>query len=705
MSDPLDDDARFLRHVGPARGRDFARLGVRTIRDLLYAFPRDMSDRSSLHRIADCPEGEASTVLASAVAVSERSIPRRGGKGGRLKITTAELSDDSGKFLEVSWFNQPWLKGKMLRRRMLVHGKGHWRGARLVMDHPLYQIVPEEDAQAREAVGGFARVVPIYPCAGGLTQSIWRTIMTRTVELYLSGLEEPLPVEMVARLDLPGIGEAIRNLHFPGDAAAWRRARLRLAWDECLFFHLTLLAARRHALLDLPGRQFRIGPELDNRIRRLFPFRLTPGQDRAIREITRDMESPLPMQRLLQGDVGCGKTAVAAYALLAAVANRAQACIMAPTSLLARQHFDTFERILANSSNARVRMNILTGGMPAAERALVVERLANGGIDIVCATHSAIGGSVAFRDLGLVVIDEQHKFGVRQRYDLVRKGVRPDTLIMTATPIPRSLALSVYGDLDLSVIDTLPPGRKPVRTLLFPQSRREQAWEAVRNELRRGRQAFVVCPLVGEGEERLDVKSAEAVLEGAAKGKLAGFRLAQLNGRMARGEQERIMDDFRSGRIDALVSTIVVEVGVDVPNATVILVEQAERFGLAQLHQLRGRVGRGTEPGICILLSDAREGEAGARLAALLAHADGFAIAEADLAIRGPGEFVGARQHGWSGLRLVDPARDIDLLREAREEALRLLEVDPDLVRREHLFLRRELVRRYGKLWDRAAGL
>ena len=703
MADPLDDSVQFLRHAGPARSRDFAKLGIQTIRDLLYAFPRDMSDRSGLRRIADCHEGEASTVLASAVAVSERSIPHRNGKGGSLKITIAELSDGSGKFLEASWFNQPWLRDKLLSSRILVHGQGHWHGIKLVMEHPLYEIVPEEDARAREVARGFARIVPVYPCTGGLTQPIWRKIITEALETRLSGLEEPLPAGMPARLGIPGIGEAIRNLHFPEDAASWHQARRRLAWDECLFLQLTLLAARRHALLDLPGRQFRIGPELDNRIRRLYPFRLTPGQDRAIREISRDMQSPLPMQRLLQGDVGCGKTAVAAYALLAAVANRAQACIMAPTALLARQHFDTFGHILANSPNARVRMGILIGGMPAVERTLAEERLANGGIDIVCATHSAIGDGVAFRDLGLVVIDEQHKFGVRQRFDMVRKGVRPDTLVMTATPIPRSLALSVYGDLDCSVIDTPPPGRKPVKTLQFPQSQRGMAWEIVRGELRRGRQAFIVCPLVEENEE-LDLKSAAAVLENAAKGELAGFRLAPLNGRMDRGEQNRIMDDFRAGRIDALVGTIVVEVGVDVPNATVMLVEQAERFGLAQLHQLRGRVGRGAEQGTFVMLSDAREGEAGARLAALIANADGFAVAEADLAIRGPGEFTGVRQHGWTGLRLVDLARDIGLLREAREEASRLLEADPALAAKEHLPLRRELVRRYGRQWDRVAG-
>jgi ATP-dependent DNA helicase RecG len=376
---------------------------------------------------------------------------------------------------------------------------------------------------------------------------------------------------------------------------------------------------------------------------------------------------------------------------------------MAPTSLLARQHFETFGAILANSPNARVRMGLLTGGLPAAEREVVLERLATGNLDIVCATHTAIGGQTAFRDLGLVVIDEQHKFGVRQRVELTRKGVRPDTLVMTATPIPRSLALSVYGDLDVSVIDSPPPGRKPVQSHWLSQSRQEPAWEMVCGELRQGRQAFVVCPLVEESED-LDLKSAAEVFRELSRGRLKDFRSALLHGRMGRDEQGRIMADFRAGRVDVLVGTTVVEVGVDVPNATIMLVEQAERFGLAQLHQLRGRVGRGAEPGIFIMLSDAREGDAGQRLAALLANADGFAIAEADLRLRGPGQLTGARQHGWSGLPLVDLTRDLALLEDARGEAERMLAADPGLTRKEHIPLHRELIRRHGKQWDRLAG-
>ena len=705
MPSPLDDSIQFLKHVGPSRVEDFARLGVHTVRDLIWTFPRDLSDRSHMHSIAGAPEDTPVTIVAGAVSVTERGIGRRRwrsptGRKPPTSITTVEFTDGSGGLLEVVWFNQPWLKDKLAGARVLLHGKAQRKGDRLHMDHPLYEVVPEN---APVSTLNFGRIVPIYPCTGSLNQALWRRVMAFALDSRLEYLEDPLGQELAARKDFPDLQRAVRAMHFPESPEDAQRARRRLAWDECFYLQVAVLAARRHALHDLPGRAFQIGPELDNRIRRLFPFRLTPAQDRAAREVARDMRSPLPMQRLLQGDVGSGKTAVAAYALLAAVANKAQACIMAPTSLLARQHHETFTRFLSNSPNARVRIGVLVGGMAAAERRTVLDRLANGTLDIVAATHSAIGDNVVFRDLGLVVIDEQHKFGVRQRFELARKGVRPDLLVMTATPIPRSLALSVYGDLDLSVIDELPPGRKPVKTTWVSREKPDEAWELMRRELSRGRQAFIVCPLVEESEDS-DLRSAEEMYRELTAGELKGFRLEILHGRMKRPEQQEVMQRFREGRIDAIVSTIVIEVGVDVPNSTVMLVDHAERFGLAQLHQLRGRVGRGAEQGYFIMLSDARGGEAGERLSALMASADGFAIAEADLRIRGPGDFTGTRQHGLSAFRLVDLASDLDLMADARGEAASILEADPELTHRDNLPLRRELTRLYGKQWDRVAG-
>ena len=703
MANPLDDSIQFLKHVGPARAADFERLGVMTVRDLIWTFPRDMSDRSNIFTIAGAPEGQPITIVATAISVTERT-PRRGwrprGPKGQLTITTAEFDDGSGAFLEVVWFNQPWLKDKLPNARLLIHGKAKRTGAKLHIEHPLYEFLPDD---APVSTLNFGRIVPIYPCTGNLNQAVWRKAMAHALDTRLENMEDPLSPELRAKKNFPEIGWAVRQMHFPEDRDSWLAARRRLAWDECFYLQLAVLAARRHALHDLPGRRFHISAELDNRIRRLFPFRLTPAQDRAVQDIAKDMQSPLPMQRLLQGDVGSGKTAVAAWALLTAVANKAQACIMAPTSLLARQHFETFSRLLAGSPQSRVRIGALVGGMPAAERRVTLERLANGTLDIVAATHSAISDDVVFHDLGLVVIDEQHKFGVRQRVQLARKGVRPDTLVMTATPIPRSLALSVYGDLDLSVINELPPGRKPVKTTWVSQERPEEAWKLLRDELKRGRQGFVVCPLVEESEDS-DLRSAEEVYAELAAGELKGFSLEILHGRMKRAEQQEVMKRFRDGQVDVLVSTIVIEVGVDVPNATVMVVEHAERFGLAQLHQLRGRVGRGVDQGFFVMLSDARGGEAGERLSALVGAADGFAIAEADLRIRGPGDFTGTRQSGLAAFRLVDLVKDIEIMADARVDASALLQDDPELSGREHLPLRRELVRLYGKQWDRVAG-
>jgi ATP-dependent DNA helicase RecG len=708
MAYSLDDDIQYLKHVGPARAEDFSHLGVNNVRDLIFTFPRNMSDRSDLHTVATFPEGQEASILASAVGVEEKKVRRGGGWYGSnraraknsMTITTFEMVDTEGQMIEVVWFNQPWLKDKLLNQSVVMHGKGVRERDRLRMDHPQYELVPPDSPV--ESLS-FGRIVPIYPCTGNLNQNIWRKAMAFAIESRLDLLEETLPSEILGEKGFPGLKDAVRAMHFPKSDDEWKKARERLVWEECFYMQLTLLASRRHALHDFPGRSFSVGAELDSRIRRLFPFHPTRAQNRSIREITRDMQSPLPMQRLLQGDVGSGKTAVAAYAMLAAVANRAQVCVMAPTSLLARQHYETFEKFLANSQNARVRMGLLVGGMTPTEKNIVLERLANGTLDIVAATHSAISESVVFYDLGLVIIDEQHKFGVKQRDSLVRKGVRPDMLVMTATPIPRSLALSVYGDLDVSVIDEMPPGRKPVKTVLMGNNEESRVWEKVKSELNNGRQAFVVCPLVEENEE-LDLKSAEESWAELQQGDLKGYRLELLHGGMKRSLQAEIMARFKSGETHVLVSTIVIEVGVDIPNATVMVVMHAERFGLAQLHQLRGRVGRGASQGWFIMMSDSRLGEAGQRLAALVGTSNGFEIAEADLRIRGPGEFTGTRQHGVSGFKLVDLLRDVDTIANAREKAMTILDADPDLTAREHIHLRRELVKLYGKQWDRIGG-
>ncbi len=655
-----------------------------------------------------------------------RGVRQRRLAGGRTMLSV-ECADDTG-VMEAVWWNAPWVREKLERHAgepLLVFGKvKRFRGA-VQMDNPQFEAAGGDAAESLN----LGRIGPIYPCTGTLTQTVWRKAMAAALDGAAGQLAERYPADYLARRGLPGLGDAVRAMHFPPDRAARDRARGRLAWDEALLMQLAVLAARRHRLADRPGRSFAMTPELDARIRRLFPFRLTAAQNRAVDEIAADMRAPTPMHRLLQGDVGSGKTAVALYAMLAAVANRTQAVVMAPTGLLARQHDATIRRFLENSPSARVEVALLAGGQKDRERRAVLERLKHGAVDILCATHAAVQDRVAFRDLGLVVIDEQHKFGVRQRAALLDKGVRPDTLVMTATPIPRSLALTVYGDLDVSVIGELPPGRQGVRTTIAPRAREDDVWRFVRAELGRGRQAFVVSPRLEPSDEDPEndaegaggakggglfaapgaggggprIQSAVDAYEDLRRRGLAGYRLGLMHGKMKRPDQEALMEEVRACRLDALVSTVVIEVGVDVPNASVMVVLHAERFGLAQLHQLRGRVGRGVEEGHFVLMSDSRGEEALRRLGVLAQTSDGFKIAEADLRIRGPGQFFGVRQHGLAEMKLLDLAEDMDLLVDARDEAKRLLDRDPGLEAPSHAALRRALVGLYGEDWTRAA--
>ncbi len=684
MRNPLDDSVQFLKGVGPGRAADFARLDIHTVRDLLFTFPRDLSDRSSFSTIADAPVGREVAIVARPVDVRQKKLRR-----GKVKtVTIVQFTDDTG-LLEAVWFNSPWVLDKFQGEPVMLFGKTKFEFGMLKMEHPQFELVPGANVSAALSIG---RIVPLYPCTGGLTQNVWRRVMMHALETRLPELEELYPDSFLKKRDFPDRRTAVRNMHFPENPPAQELAQARLMYDECLLMQLTICRARRRYRQDAPGRSFRLGHKLDARIRRLFPFRLTPAQDRTIKEISADMESPRPMHRLLQGDVGSGKTVVALYAMLAAISNKAQVCIMAPTTLLARQHFHTITSFLAHSKHSQVHLALLVGGLKKPERSRLLTRLAAGAVDILIATHSALQEDIGFKDLGLVVIDEQHKFGVRQRAKLPGKGARPDVLVMTATPIPRSLALTVFGDLDISVIDELPPGRKGVKTSAPSPAKEPEVWKFLRRELTKGRQAYVVSPLVEESE-KLDLRSATEVYESLRQKELAGFRLALLHGRIGREEQGQVMERFRRGQLDALVSTVVIEVGVDIPNATVMVVLHAERFGLAQLHQLRGRIGRGPTAGHFFLLSGSRTEEARRRLGVLCRTSDGFKIAEEDLLMRGPGELLGARQHGLPDLKLVDIVRDISMIRKARKDAEKILEADPGLERPSHRAIRLELER------------
>lgn len=696
MPPALKDDLQFLKGVGPARADDFSRLGIHSVRDLLFTFPRDIADRSNVSSIAGAPdEGEA--VFIATVTEFEERKPR----GGRLRsIVRACLSDGTGE-MEAVWFNAPWVLEKLHDATLLIYGKVKKEHGRVKLDHPQFEVMsaPSEvpalpaglsrtgaaaATGAARAAGGThtapvaggslnaGRIVPVYPCTGALTQNVWRKVMDSALRQTLPLLPELYPPDYMRERQYLPRAEAVRNMHFPESEEARQAAWQRLAHDECLLMQLAICARRRSFENELPSRKFNFSPELHRRIRSLFPFRMTAAQERVVSEIVKDMQRPVPMHRLLQGDVGSGKTAVAIYAMLAAVAGGAQVCLMAPTGLLARQHFDTLTAFLANSTRSKVRVRLLISGLKKNEREILKGDLASKGTDILIATHAALQKDMQFADLGLVIIDEQHKFGVDQRTMLVQKGIRPDTLIMTATPIPRSLALTVYGDLDVSVIDELPPGRKPVKTSVPAPQMEGKVWDFVRTELVKGRQAYVVSPLLEENEE-LDLTSAKEAFLRLQNIEFARFKVGLMHGKMTRDEQHEVMSAFRERRIDLLVSTVVIEVGVDVPNANTMVVLHAERFGLAQLHQLRGRIGRGQERGHFILLSEAKTEEARRRLLVLSATSDGFKIAEEDLRMRGPGEFLGTKQHGLPELKLVDIARDMNMILQARQEALELL--------------------------------
>jgi ATP-dependent DNA helicase RecG len=689
----LADPVQFLKGVGPHRAEDFARLEVHTVGDLLFTFPRCISDRSRFVPLSEVRLhiGEEVSLRARAIEAQTRRV-----RGGR-QMTTVTF-DDGTACIEGIWFNSTWIHDRYEGEDVFIFGKVDERGGRVQLVHPRLEAVGRgESVEADQTVG---RMVPVYPLTGRLTQTVWRRVMQRALDEHLALVPEILPGGLRAERSLMPRADAIRNMHFPESAEGGAAARERLAYDECLLLQLGLAYRRQGEEASAPGRSMPVSVRVRERIARLFPFSLTKAQQRAAEEILADMASPQPMNRLLQGDVGCGKTAVAVYAGLVAVANGAQVAIMAPTELLARQHEMVLQEFLQRSDRNRVQVGLLVGGLKEAERNALLAGLVAGAVDIVVGTHAAIQEDVAFRDLGLVIIDEQHRFGVWQRTRLRQKGVRPDVLVMTATPIPRSLALTLYGDLDVSVIDDLPPGRRPVRTSVPEPAAAERVYDWLRAELTRGRQAYVVCPLVSETESS-KLQSAEAEYERLRNGPFASFRVGLLHGRMNRAAQIEVMAAFREGRIDVLVSTVVIEVGVDVPNATLMVILHAERFGMAQLHQLRGRVARGREQGHCVLLSEATSGPGLERLEILAREHDGFRIAEEDLRLRGEGEFLGTRQHGHA-LTLASLTEDFELLKSAREDARTILANDPGLQTSENEPLREALFRVHGDRLDLA---
>jgi ATP-dependent DNA helicase RecG len=676
----LDTPVTYLKGVGPRRAEALRRLHILTAGDLLYHLPHRYEDASTISPIATLEPGMDATVLGT--VISKGVIPTRRG----LRIFQAVVRDASG-MIEVSWPGQPYLDRTIAKDDvLLLTGPVRFFHGRQLQPREFVNLGPGGE------LAGEGRVLAVYPATEGLSFKQIRSLIEQHLDRLLPLVQEFLPPAMLAQAGVPPLGEALRLVHRPPSVADAMRGRARLAFEELFFVHLLHRRANAVARERRAGIAFVNRRDLTSRLKASLPFELTGAQVRATREIVADMCSDRRMHRLLQGDVGSGKTVVALFAALLAVENGYQAAVMAPTELLAEQHARTFERLLAPLG---MRPVLLTGSLPARERRLATERLESGAPLIAVGTHALVQEGTRFGKLGLAVIDEQHRFGVEQRAALGAKGERPDVLLMSATPIPRSLALTLYGDLDVSILDERPPGRQPVRTALRPESSRARILAFLDRQLEQGRQAYVVYPVIEESE-KTDLKAATTMFTELAGGPFAHRRVALLHGRLAADEREAIMRRFRDHEIDLLVATTVIEVGIDVPNATVMLIEHPERFGLSQLHQLRGRVGRGAEESYCILLGDVSP-EAAQRLRIFVETDDGFAIARADLALRGMGDLFGERQSGVPTFRVADPLRDEELNARALSLATVLLEQDPELARPEHAGIRQALRERYAR--------
>jgi ATP-dependent DNA helicase RecG len=668
VNDVLDTPLQFLKGVGPRKGADLKRAGLVTVEDLLYRLPFRYEDRSRMQPIASLRPGTRAAVLGEIKSAHVATTRRRG-----FKIFHAVVADASGS-IRGTWMNQAFL-GDILKPHLtvVIFGDVKLDSSGLHFMNPEYELVGEDLAGVHTA-----RIVPFYEKTGTVTPNMQRRLVRQALDELPSEVPDVLPRDLRERLQLMPRRAALEEAHFPPNDAPVERlnafrmpAQRRMIFEEFFLFQIGH-AWRRHAT-SIELKPF--VPVVDDRIRasaaRVLPFKLTPGQRQSVKEIVDDMLQAKPMNRLLQGDVGAGKTIVALLAAMVAMENGLQVAFMAPTEILAAQHYANIAKLLAQS---RFRVDLLTGSTPGLHKHTLLSHIERGTTSLVVGTHALVQEKVKFHKLGFVVIDEQHRFGVVQRAALREKGLRPDVLLMTATPIPRTLALTDYSELDVSKIPDLPPGRKPVRTWVKPESRRDEIYQLMRDELDAGRQAYVIYPLIEESE-KIDLKSATEMADHLQQDIFPGYRVALLHGRMKQDAKDRVMHAFTTNQIHILVSTTVVEVGVDVPNASIMVVEHAERFGLSQLHQLRGRIGRGSHASHCILLyqapwtDDARE-----RLKAMSETTDGFVIAERDLELRGPGDVFGTRQSGLPRLRTGDLVRDRDIMEDAHREARRVVE-------------------------------
>ncbi len=660
----LDTPVQYLKGVGPARAVQLAALGVETAGDLLTYFPRRFDLRRQVQPIGSLDGGEKAVTVAGEV-LEAKYVPARKSPFFQCSI------DDGTGWVTLKWFHGGYLQ-KQIRPGVMLAASGavsvYHESQQLI--NPTFQILydgPGDDLAAD-------RLLPVYPAGGKLTSGIIASVIQKALPVLLPLVGEWHDPDFLRRRGFMDRPAAIAGMHRPEDTDHWGQARRRLAYDECLQMQLAL-ALQRLKTISRPAHRMAATEEIDRRIRARFPFDLTGGQNRAIDEIAADLARPRPMNRLLQGDVGSGKTVVALYAALTTIAHKRQAALMAPTEILAEQHYRKIAGYLAGS---RVRIALLVGGQPAKKRKFILSQLKAGELDLIVGTHALLGEQVVFRQLGLVVVDEQHKFGVDQRSGIRGKGYAPHYLVMTATPIPRTLAMTVFGDLDVSVIDELPPRRGRTQTSRVGHGKIAKVLQFVRERLDAGQQAYFIYPLVNPSADS-ELKAAIDAYEHLRTGPLSDYSVGLIHGQITGAEKEDVMHRFAAGDIQALVASVVIEVGIDVPNANVMVIEHAERFGLAQLHQLRGRIGRGQDDAHCILVANPRNPIAVKRLEVLCGTDDGFKIAEEDLRIRGPGEFFGTRQHGLPELKVADLAEDFELLRMARRDAFEIVDADPGL--------------------------
>ncbi|MDI6604663.1 MAG: ATP-dependent DNA helicase RecG [Thermoanaerobacteraceae bacterium] len=670
----LNKPIQYIKGVGPKRAKLLHKLGIETVGDAIYNFPRDYDNRANILSIDDLKIGEKQTFKAF-IAGDAREY-----KVKRLTITKIPVKDACGA-VELIWYNKPYIKNNFkIGEEYIINGKVSYKYGQICVDNPIL----ERDEKNKLNTG---RIVPIYSLTEGLSQNVMRSIMYNVIVENLDDICEIFDEEVLQKYKLIEIKDAIINIHFPKDEETLKDSRYRLAFQELFLLQLGLNLIKNKFQTKEKGIIFN-KIDLKSFLNQLN-FKLTNAQNRALNEILEDMYSNKCMNRLLQGDVGSGKTIIAAAAMYVAAKNKYQAAMMVPTEILAKQHYETLINLFKDSG---INVELLTGRLSIKQKKDLLDKIKNGSIDILIGTHAIIEEDVDFKNLGFCVTDEQHRFGVRQRAILKQKGKSADVLVMTATPIPRTLALMLYGDLDISVIDELPPDRKEIATYAIYSSLRERAYKFAIEEIKKGRQVYIVCPLIEESDV-INARSAEIVYDELYKGIFKNYKVGLVHGKMSPKEKDKVMDDFIIGELDILISTTVIEVGINVPNASIMIIENAERFGLAQLHQLRGRVGRSGYQSYCILIAYSNSDVTKKRLKIMTQTNDGFKIAEKDLELRGPGEFFGIRQHGLPELKIANLFEDIDILKKAQRCAEDIISRDPDL--RENSFIREELVNKF----------